>query len=84
MSRSDPVPEESIGPRREGGVYRNENYEYEVLHVGRGQESRVWWSPWSITIRRPAHSGHGRQGATEVATHCTPWDRRRDVVVRQP
>lgn len=67
---------EAVGPREVGGIYRCAywGYEYEVLHIGFGSESRIGWSDWSITVRK-ADGG--------VRTHCTGWDAR-DRVVRRP
>ena len=56
-----------VGPRKVGGIYRS-GYSgdvYEVLHIGIGHETRIHWSPWSITVRTV--------GDDWTRTHCTAW-----------
>ena len=68
-----------IGPRVVGGIYRTPygGYEYEVLHIGTGKESRIPWAQWSITVRVASDS------VKSVRTHCTSWDDR-EAVISQP
>jgi hypothetical protein len=63
---------EAIGPRRVGDLYRDGygGVVYRVVAIDLGSASRIFWSPWSITIVDVTGCIPGR-----VRTHCTPWDR---------
>jgi hypothetical protein len=68
--------ERAYGPQLPGGTYRNGYW-------GKEYTVEAMWSdlagPW-----RHAPSQRDRDADGSVREHCTPWDARRDRVVRQP